>query len=265
MRLNPPITILAIVAAALGAMAALKYDPDCRFTPDGKQRYSSPIVAIFSWLAQGAQCDVWSSIEPKKPIETIELQELTSGGSHIVAVVDPLGSGYVAVVPPYNINHPIRQADDLSLAILSKYGTVYQIGGINPELYGEVKSLIGPMRDFQGGWTAEERDPVVRKRAGLDDLRTRIIQCRKNDPVMPPQYGPVIGFRFANKKDVEYVSLGVNCFDNAALNSELRNRKAIESLVQATGFAEAIRARGGIDYPTCDSIESKLACIIPRL
>lgn len=265
MKLSPPSTILAIVTAAFGAMAAFKYDPDCRFTPDGKPRYSSSIAAFVSWFAHSAQCDVWSGIEATKPIETIELQESTPGGATILAQIDQHGTGFVAVIPPYDMNHPLREKADLTRADLSKYGTIYEIGGIDNKLYQAVKDLVGPMRDFQGGWFLEVSDSRMRKQVGLDDPRTRIIQCRKPESSMPAQHGPVIAFRSGDGKQTELVSLGVNCVDVAMQTAEIRNKEAVDLLIKATGQADGIRARGMLDYPICQYAEVSQPCITPRL
>lgn len=248
-------------------MAVLRYDPDCGYTPDGKHRYSSPLAAAVSWFAQGAKCDVWSGIEPKKQIDLIELQENTPGGSHIVALVDPLGTGYVAVIPPFSSFHPIQKVKDLTLSVLSKFGTVYEISEIDPGLYNNVKALVGPMRDFQGGDQLEVSDPKMRKRFGLDDPRTRYIRCRKQEGVMPVQYGPFITFRDKNGFPAQYVSLGINCFDRAALGAQDRVNKTIELLVQATGRGTAIRARGELDFPPCryEKGDALAPCFSPRL
>jgi len=264
-RLSPPLTILAIVAAAFGAMAIARPSDECAFTPDGQPRSRSLGTILSDRLVSPGFCDPWQDIEPRKPIETIELSKETDGGAHIVARIAPDGSGFVAVLPPFPIDkNPVLQSENPPEGLFRSIGKVFKFGPDKNLIYTEVLGLIGPMRDFQGGWLLELADPKNRFSTGFGDPLTRKIICKAPVQIFPAKHGPVITFRFAGRDQPAYVGTGVNCIDAAQSSAERRVAQAIAVMVTATGRTEEIGKLGEQEYPACRVFDSKGPCVQVR-
>ena len=266
MRLSPPVTILAIVAVPLIWLSFTWQNSDCYYSPDGKERFSNFIESAASRLKSGPDCDVWKGIIPRKPIETIELEQGTEGGASIVARISPNGSGFVAVVPPYfSSYHPLNSTLDPTLDLYEKYATVFEFSPSNGQAYATIKSLVGPIRDFQGGLFVDSTSADTRRVFELDDPLTRKIKCRKELSILPARHGPLIKFSFADRSEPSLVGTGLNCDDSAQRSAEDRIDRAVAMLIESTGKRDAIRLAASRQYPACEGPQIHEPCWIPIL
>lgn len=255
MRLNPPLLIIAIVAAALCSLAYVEHDPDCNFQPDGSARELSRGMAAWERIMPASACDVWSDVLPKKPIETIELTRRTEGGATIQARISPDGSGFVAVLPPYPWHHPFREIEVPTQQQYLVAAKTFILPGDDPSVYRDVRQLIEPMRDFQSadwlGLGEEDGDSTLSVAFEIKDIRTRKFACRKLETIMPARPGPIIQFQFVHGPSPIYVTLGANCIDPATRSAKRRVEKAIARLFDATGKRVQIEREGRRQFPYC--------------
>lgn len=265
-RLSPPITILAIVGVALGWLSLTWRNDDCYFTPDGKQRFSSFVDAAVSRFKSGPDCDVWIGIKPRKSIETIELRQDANDGASIIARISPNGSGFVAVVPPYlSSEHPLNGTMLPSRELYQKYAKVFDFVRSDAQTYQSIRMLIGPLRDFQGGFALEMENPESRKFFELDDPLTTVIKCRKERGVIPASHGPVIGFSFKGRAEPMMVTTGLGCVDAAQRAATTRVNRSLAMLFEATGQRAAIHIEAKKNYPICTGPFGMEACYLPIL
>lgn len=266
MRLSPPLTILAIVAAAFGVMAWVRPSDDCAFAPDGTPRDRTIGQVLKDRLIAPQDCDVWAGIVPQKKLETIELLEETQGGALLVARIDPTGSGFVAIIPPYSqLRNPLWTSHNPPVEQFRRFSAAFATVQNSPSTYSTIVDLIGPMRDFQGGNFLKASSASFDQSTEIGDHRTRKILCRKSIQISPPDLGPIITFRFHDAETPVYVSTGVNCLDVAQRSAERRVSAAIAHLIDATGQAPAIKRAANREYPFCGRTEGKEPCINPRL
>lgn len=264
MRLNPPLAISAIVTVAIAAITIANFNRDCAFTPDGKPRYAYEILSFGAWLLNPSKCDLWSGIATQKPIETIQLNERSDGGSSIIAEVSPDGTGHVIVLPPLRWPHPLYAIKDPSVTDYARFGHVFPIQN-SMQLYSEVRELVGPVRDFQGGWNLHVTNPEARQANEIDHPRTRKIVCRHLSEQIPPSHGPQIGFKFAKPRRSVWVDTGVNCHDLAQTQIKARVLRSINAMISATGERKAINALRYRDYPFCSEPREPEPCVTPIL
>ena len=266
MRLSPPITMLVIVVGAFAWLAVTKPGDNCSYTPDGKLRHRSIKEAFGDAFKNSRDCDVWQGIKPRKAIETVELNEETSGGAMIVARIAPNGSGFVAVVPPFDrMNHALWKSDNPTLDQFRKYAPTFEMYPRSQSLYSSIIENIGPMRDFQGGIMLELSSRESLKYSELDNPLTRKIVCKKPKHSLPIQTGPVVTFRFADRDQPVYVDTGGNCEDNAQLKARLRVSISLDLMIQATGHAREIHALGMHQFSYCGAVRSNQPCVMPTL
>jgi len=268
MRLNPPLTVLSLIALTFVVLGLSRQVTDCAYQPDGGRRWN----AVAEWFTDPGDpladpgCDVWHGIEPRKRVGTIQLQWTTSMGAPVVGRISPDGSGFVAILSPV-----VEEADGLLIgdvfASLDQYrghAVVFEIEPADPGAYERAYRELAPVRDFQddtSGWF-EDPDPLLRQLLELDHSLTRPIICRRKAEVVP-WLGTVVAFGSEAPRAYPHLVTNLECLDVAYAGMVARERRAIVSLKQATGSADEIRAEEQRDHPECR--KDSLRCYGPIL
>lgn len=255
-RLSPPITILAIVVAAMAWLALTQNVTECAYSPEGKLRWNHMSEWFQNPDSKTPVCDVWKGIEPHKPIGIIEINY---GSAYLRIYPDGMATavmlknwrdnlGYLETldVPRFRTETELRAA---GYTILESRAA--------PEIYRQVRSSIAPMRDFSayrdptrllpnlldGNEPGTSTDYLRDVLFDLDDPATKVGVCRHK--IFDSGAGWMIYFWDA--KNLKYQSWSfyqdIGCADPAARSGRDRANWAARLIMAATNSTAIIEKR----------------------